>query len=185
MTLVAEFHEAFGTTDPRVPTPPDRAKAALRLRLIEEEFKEVRFELRALMLSDEVNTPISDRLTIMARLLKELCDLQYVVQGTADSLGFGESFEHAYHEVHRANMSKTGGGTRSDGKVLKGPNYKPADMEQFVHVLDPDVTYELVFDDEPADMDSFVHVAESDPPCNDGECMHGCIDTCYYNDGRN
>lgn len=139
MTLVADFHEAFGTTDPSVPTPPDRHKAALRLRLIEEEFKEVRFELRALMLSDEVSTPIEDRLKIMARLLKELCDLQYVVQGTADSLGFGDVFDAAYHEVHRANMSKMGADGKpikreSDGKVLKGPLYKPADMDQFIHI---------------------------------------------------
>jgi predicted HAD superfamily Cof-like phosphohydrolase len=140
MTLVAEFHEAFGTTDPQVPTPPNRARAALRLRLIEEEFKEVRFELRALMLSDEVGTPISDRLTIMARLLKELCDLQYVLQGTADSLGLGAVFEQAYHEVHRSNMSKLDADGKpikreSDGKVLKGPLYYPPDMEQFINIF--------------------------------------------------
>lgn len=143
MTLVAEFHEAFGTTDPQVPTPPDRRKAALRLRLIDEEFKEVQFELRALMLSDEVNTPIEQRLAIMARLLKELCDLRYVVEGGAEDLGLGTVFEQAYHEVHRANMSKLGADGRpikreSDGKVLKGPLYKPADMEQFVHITEED-----------------------------------------------
>ena len=176
MTLVADFHEAFGTTDPQVPTPPDRKKAALRLRLIEEEFTEVRFELRALMLSDEVNTPIEDRLKIMARLLKELCDLQYVVQGTADSLGFGTIFDQAYHEVHRANMSKLGADGKpikreSDGKVLKGPLYRAPDMEQFIDIF------------EAADEEAEPY-ADCPALDEDGFCGLNCIGACYHNDGR-
>jgi len=43
-----------------------------------------------------------------------------------------ERFEEAFRRVHASNMSKLGDDgkpiRREDGKVLKGPNYKPADL---------------------------------------------------------
>jgi len=59
--------------------------------------------------------------------LKELCDILYVVYG------FGhrslEDVDAAFNRVHESNMSKLGDDGkplyREDGKVLKGPNYKP------------------------------------------------------------
>lgn len=142
MRRVAIFHHAFGSTDPQVPTPPEKAKAALRLRLIEEEYREVRLELLQLALQAELpTTPLDERLATLGRLLKELCDLRYVVEGCAEALGMGREFEAAYEEVHRANMSKLGEDGKpikrpSDGKVLKGPNYKAPDMGQFISLLD-------------------------------------------------
>lgn len=43
----------------------------------------------------------------------------------------------AFEEVHRSNMSKLDDNgepvRREDGKIMKGPNYKPADMSAVVH----------------------------------------------------
>lgn len=96
------------------------------MRLIDEEFKEVRIEsaklIARLRAGDGAN---NDRIVeIMQALVKELCDLRYVVEGALVTCGVEPD---AYDEVHRSNMSKQG--RRADGKVLKGPNYSPPDPE--------------------------------------------------------
>jgi predicted HAD superfamily Cof-like phosphohydrolase len=59
-------------------------------------------------------------------------DLLYVVYGGAVTNGI--DIDEVFKEVHRSNMSKLGAdGTpifRDDGKVLKGPNFSPPDIEQ-------------------------------------------------------
>lgn len=105
------------------------------MRLIREECEEVVEELSKL-----ARTQDPDKATeIYRRLLKELADLIYVAEGCAVS--FGLPIEDAYREVHSSNMSKLGKDGkpiyREDGKVLKGPNYREANMEQFVpEILD-------------------------------------------------
>ncbi len=58
-----------------------------------------------------------------------LADLLYVVYGTVDTHGLSDKMPAIFSEVHRSNMSKLGEDGRpiyrSDGKVLKGPNYSP------------------------------------------------------------
>lgn len=67
-------------------------------------------------------------------LLKELCDLLYVTYGYA--ITFGLDIDTAFNRVHESNMSKLGPDGkpiyREDGKVMKGPNYKPADLSDLV-----------------------------------------------------
>ncbi len=95
--------------------PPSYEERALRLSLIEEEFKEV---------LEEMNT------FNKIKLAKELADLLYVVYGTAVS--FGIPIDEVFDEVHRSNMSKLVDGKplkREDGKVLKGPNYTPPNFD--------------------------------------------------------
>ena len=88
-------------------------------------------------------------------LMKEMSDLSYVVNGYylcggsenaegthamrsamkiahwIDGIPY-EVREEAFRRVHQSNMSKLGEDgkpiKREDGKILKGPNYKPADM---------------------------------------------------------
>jgi predicted HAD superfamily Cof-like phosphohydrolase len=52
------------------------------------------------------------------------------------SLGLGNELVEAYRRVHISNMSKLGEDGkpiyRDDGKVLKGPNYKPPDLNDLV-----------------------------------------------------
>jgi predicted HAD superfamily Cof-like phosphohydrolase len=106
-------------------------------------------DIRDLIGMDVADAPPEARVEGLRRLLKELCDLRYVVEGAAASLGL--PIEEAYREVHRSNMSKLGPGGKPiydpGGKVMKGPNYSPADMERFV----------------PPIIDGSVHDGDGDP----------------------
>lgn len=135
MSRVREFRTAFEQPAPSAPTVPDRALAALRMRLIREEYEEVQAEsdklLRALSLCDtyDQNPANYDEIVgIIQAYVKEVCDLLYVTEGTLVALGV---YPDAYDEVHRSNMSKLGRDgkpvRRDDGKALKGPDYSPAD----------------------------------------------------------
>jgi NTP pyrophosphatase (non-canonical NTP hydrolase) len=88
----------------------------LRYKLIKEEFKEV------------------GDATDKENLLKELADLVYVTYGYAAT--FGWDLDEAVRRVHQSNMSKLDDDGnpiyRDDGKVLKGPNYKLADLKDLV-----------------------------------------------------
>lgn len=133
MTLVREFHEAYGQDAPgSIPCPPDPAIVRLRMRLIKEECDEVVAELTKLL----TVTRTEDTYEIMALLLKELADLRYVTEGAA--VAFGLDIDGAFRETHRSNMSKLGADGKpiydEGGKVLKGPRYEPADMTKFVYL---------------------------------------------------
>ncbi|MFC8428556.1 MazG nucleotide pyrophosphohydrolase domain-containing protein [Streptomyces sp. NPDC057253] len=124
---VAEFHRAFDV-DNRI-TDPEKLRALLEVRttLITEEFEEV------LDAVEKAQAGVGNsRFPVWAfeHLAKELADLLYVVFGSADLLGI--PLGKAFAEVHDSNMSKLGEDgrpiLREDGKVLKGPHYRPADM---------------------------------------------------------
>tara|TARA_Y100000361_G_C10936498_1_gene226551 strand:- start:63 stop:443 length:381 start_codon:yes stop_codon:yes gene_type:complete len=63
--------------------------------------------------------------------LKELADLVYVCYQYAENMGW--FLDEALDRVHQSNLSKLDeeGNPiyREDGKVLKGPNYKPPTLE--------------------------------------------------------
>lgn len=87
------------------------------LTLIDEEYKELKEAV-------EQREHLID-------ILKELTDLIYVCYWTAAKLGI--DMDKAFDLVHQSNLSKLDPETgkpiyREDGKVLKGPNYKAADM---------------------------------------------------------
>jgi NTP pyrophosphatase (non-canonical NTP hydrolase) len=67
----------------------------------------------------------------LSKIAKEIADVLYVVYGTAAA--FGIDIDKVYAQVHESNMSKVGPDgevlRRSDGKVLKGPNYKAPDLD--------------------------------------------------------
>lgn len=85
-------------------------------------------------------------------LLKEACDVIYVwagldlARGNGNSVAqaeaeflielFGkENFNEAFHRVHKSNMSKLVDGKpvyNEDGKVVKGPNYKPPNLGDLI-----------------------------------------------------
>ena len=65
--------------------------------------------------------------------LKELADLVYVAFQYAAARGW--PLDEALDRVYGSNMSKLVDGKplrREDGKVLKGPNYKPPYLEDLV-----------------------------------------------------
>ena len=67
-------------------------------------------------------------------MLKELCDLQYVLSGTVVALGWDKIFDPAFNRVHENNMSKFNGGkeVRKDGKTLKPEGYEKVNLQDLV-----------------------------------------------------
>lgn len=114
---VDDFHKAYGMARGDVTvsnnmeemTQEDADGIKLRFRLMQEEFME-------LMKSEDPEN-----------MMKELCDVIYVVLGTF--VAFGWDFDEAFNRVHESNMSKLGEDgkpiVREDGKILKGPHYAP------------------------------------------------------------
>ena len=104
---VQDFHEAMDLPvgDYR---NPKFCRTELRVRLIKEEFKELR---RAIKKGD------------MVKAIDALCDLQYVINGGA--VEWGIDLEPYDDEVHRTNMLKKDGPVRADGKKLKPPGWQP------------------------------------------------------------
>ena len=89
--------------------------------LIVEEFKEfLEAEGKLFRESNQIH----------ADALKELADLVYVCYQYATNMGW--FLDEALNRVHESNMSKLDEDGkpiyREDGKVLKGPNYKPPDL---------------------------------------------------------
>jgi len=93
--------------------------------LIVEEFKEF-LEAESSLFRDSPN--------IRSEALKELADLVYVCYQYAENMGW--DLDEAMDRVHESNMSKLDEYGkpiyREDGKVLKGPNYQPPNLEDLV-----------------------------------------------------
>ena len=93
--------------------------------LITEEFKEF-LEADGMLFRNNPEFP--------QNCLKELSDLVYVCYQYAANMGW--DLDEAMFRVHQSNMSKLDEEGkpiyREDGKVLKGPNYKPPNLEDLV-----------------------------------------------------
>ncbi len=126
MTVVREFRVRYGQLAPlTTPLRPDPDVIRLQMRLIREEFKEVMDELETLV---HCTTP-GGTVRTYQNLLKELADLRYVVEGTA--VAFALPIDEAFKAVHASNMTKSFDLDKG-GKVIKGPDYVPADMSLLV-----------------------------------------------------
>ena len=93
--------------------------------LITEEFKEI-LEADGMLFRNNPEFP--------QNCLKELSDLVYVCYQYAANMGW--DLDEAMFRVHQSNMSKLDENGkpiyREDGKVLKGPNYKPPNLADLV-----------------------------------------------------
>lgn len=114
--MVLQFHEAFGLpigNEPTLAVP--RELVALRSNLLNEELREFSAAL--------------NHWDVVA-VADALGDLVYILYGTA--ITFGIDLDAVIREVHRANMSKLDANgepvLRDDGKVLKGPQYRPPNL---------------------------------------------------------
>ena len=114
------FREAYNLT--QSPSVPNRSR---QRNLITEEFKEFLEADATLYLSSNKNKE---------DCLKELADLVYVCYQYAANMKW--DLDEAMHRVHESNMSKLDENGnpiyREDGKVLKGPNYKPPNLADLV-----------------------------------------------------
>jgi len=113
---VGDFHHAYGLPVREVPSASVGAdQVALRQALIEEEVRE-----------------LSDAATAgdLIGVADALADIVYVAYGTAHV--YGIDLDAVLDEVHASNMTKLGADgrpvRRADGKVLKGPGYRPPDI---------------------------------------------------------
>ncbi len=114
---VGEFHRSYELpmrTSPTEDIGPEQTD--LRLALIEEEVAELR---QAAVAGDLVG--IADA----------LADIIYVAYGSAHV--YGIDVDSVLDEVHASNMTKLGSDgrpvRRADGKILKGPDYRPPDVK--------------------------------------------------------
>ena len=100
---------------------------ALQQRLISEEYEEF-LEAHA-----EASAYIQNK-RAREHALKELTDLVFVCYQYAAAAGW--DLDEALTRVHESNLSKLDDNLRpikrEDGKVLKGPNYKPANLIDLV-----------------------------------------------------
>ena len=120
MEKVRKFHEKMELA---IDQPFSKELLEFRMKLIFEEVQElaeVGFQL-------EGNIDQGETYVLMQDFLKELCDVVYVLKGTAVS--FGMDFDTAFNLVHKANMSKLPLTKDEKGKVLKGKNYQLPDLE--------------------------------------------------------
>lgn len=115
--MVEAFHRTFAILVQAAPTDLDEDTKQLRIRLIQEEFDELKEAMAA---------------GNLAAVAKEMGDLLYVTYGTAVS--YGIDMEPVFQEVHRSNLSKTGGYKRADGKWVKPSTYSPANIDSIVEV---------------------------------------------------
>lgn len=124
--MVEEFHEVYGVPINQPINKHDWQFIKLRCKLHTEECRE---------LNDELWDGINHE-KISPNLLKESADLLYVLLGTLVALGVADKLEEAFERVHLSNMSKLDENghpiRREDGKVLKGPNYAPPNLEDLI-----------------------------------------------------
>ena len=116
---VKTFMEAFGQMVRTKPQFPDKKTMELRFDLIKEELNELEIAMKTKNLKE-----VADALT----------DILYVTYGAG--YAYGINLDKCFKEVQRANMSKLGKDGKpiynEKGKVMKGPNYTPPNLKQFV-----------------------------------------------------
>ena len=119
-TQAKEFRSKY-----KISNSADRQARGKQHELIVEEFKEF-LEAEGMLFMHGRNH--------QEHALKELADLVYVCYQYAENMGW--FLDEALDRVHKSNMSKLGDDGkpiyREDGKVLKGPNYKPPNLEDLV-----------------------------------------------------
>ena len=132
LTITPDQHVTFLTSQAKefrstyqIGNSISREARARQMNLITEEFKE-------LLEADSklFRTGSEPR----AACLKELADLVYVCYQYAANQRW--DLDEALDRVHKSNMSKLDEDGkpifRNDGKVLKGPNYAPPNLEDLV-----------------------------------------------------
>jgi len=131
---VKDFHERFAFEIGRAPEVPPAHVLDIGLKLIREEagevhracgFNELGVDLR--------NNPLRTCEADVVKIAHELSDLVFVALGLATRCGIDLS--PVFDAVARANLEKSGPDGpvyRDDGKLLKPPGWKPADVASII-----------------------------------------------------
>ena len=116
---VKKFMKTFGQEVKQSPSFPSEKIQDLRVKLIEEEF----LELKEAIKNKDIKE-VADALT----------DILYVTYGAGHA--FGIDLDGCFDEVQRSNMSKLDENGKpiynKDGKVLKGPNYFKPNLKKIL-----------------------------------------------------
>ena len=132
LTITPDIHKTFLSSQAKefrstyqIGNSRAKVRRTKQKNLIVEEFKEF-LEADGMLFRHGENAQIE--------CLKELADLVYVCYQYAENMRW--DLDEALHRVHESNMSKLDDDGkpiyREDGKVLKGPNYKPPNLEDLV-----------------------------------------------------
>ena len=123
-TFISEQAKEFRTKY-NLKSSRSKDKRSYQKNLIVEEFKEF-LEAEGMLFRENI--------VFESEALKELADLVYVCYQYAENMGW--FLDEALDRVHKSNMSKLDSEGkpiyREDGKVLKGPNYKPPTLTDLV-----------------------------------------------------
>ena len=116
-----EFNQTYGIPYSEEPKLLETKDYLLRYELMKEEMTEY---FDACVDND------------LVEIADALGDQLYILMGTIISHGMGDIIEKVFNEIHNSNMSKLDEDGnpiyREDGKVLKGPNYFPPNIKQFI-----------------------------------------------------
>ena len=135
--LVRRFHHVYGLPVQTDGASLERESLDMRMSLIAEEFAELVGAVYGRAARDEIESSYrravaaDDGTRDTVETADALADLIYVIYGMA--LETGIDLASVLAEVQRSNMSKLGADGkpvyREDGKVLKGPDYFPPNVE--------------------------------------------------------
>ncbi len=109
---VDEFHRTFGAPVLDAPAVPSHERIQLRLSLILEELHELAVASGAeatfidMLQSKVAKGPTAPAPPDLTECMDALCDLQVVLNGSILEYGLHPTFDEAFAEVHRSNMSK-------------------------------------------------------------------------------
>jgi len=132
LTITPDQHVTFLTSQAkefrssyRISNSISREARSRQMNLIKEEFQEL-LEADGMLFRTGTEPKTN--------CLKELADLVYVCYQYAENQEW--DLDEALDRVHKSNMSKLNVDGqpiyRNDGKVLKGPNYAPPNLEDLV-----------------------------------------------------
>ena len=135
--LVRRFHHVYGLPVQTDGASLERESLDMRMSLIAEEFSELVGAVYGQVARAEIESSYrravaaDDGARDTVETADALADLIYVIYGMA--LETGIDLASVLAEVQRSNMSKLGADGkpvyREDGKVLKGPDYFPPNVE--------------------------------------------------------
>jgi len=120
---VLDWHNKFGVDVAEKPTMMQPTRFEMRQRILQEEVDELQ---DAFWMKDKGLTEVADA----------ICDILYVIIGTAIEFGLHEKLNLLFSEVHRSNMSKLDEHgnpvRREDGKILKSKLWSPPNLESII-----------------------------------------------------
>lgn len=142
--LVRDFNRSINTPRRESPGMPSVEVRILRARLILEEALETccALGIRVKIKDNSIHTDLTmDNFKFLPEFAADLneaidglCDIKYVVDGTADALGV--DLDLFFEEVHASNMRKLDGPKDANGKQLKPEGWKPPRIAEMLRLID-------------------------------------------------